>query len=176
MRETTFSTRHGQLNAQPPCVRRASQSTSFVLLGLLLLISAPVGRTQSPGRTSTEPVPWLKALRTTHSRRSSAVPHGLSPGKDDWISEQYDEEIEARLKEFSAVLAAEPIGPDKVANFIHPTFHGTSLTPSRRIIVRKEVPMVERIEPGTVANVTAAEFPAELQRFLIDLGTLQRVN
>lgn len=125
-----------------------------------------------------EPVPWLAELRAARARTGGyrARLRHVTPGEDGWLSERYDEEIEARLKELATLLAAEPRDPAKLAAFVHPTFRGTPLAPLRRLVARQAPPVVERLEYAASLSVTAEQFPAQLESFLAGLRTLARVK
>ncbi|MFQ5776649.1 MAG: FG-GAP repeat domain-containing protein [Terriglobia bacterium] len=150
--------------------------------GLVVLLLGMVGVAGVPPDESSSSihykVPWLKELRASLGRVTEAkkILRRVPADQDNWITEAYDEQIGARLKEFSRVLAKVPLDRQKLAGFVHPEFRGTSLTPRRRHVLRAQAPVVEQWEPATQHAVTAPGFPREIKRFLAGLKGLERAQ
>jgi len=123
-------------------------------------------------QTGSEPVPWLQQLPTlrTDARTTSfrARMRHVEPGQDGWLSERTFEEIDARMKGFSAALTARPVNLAKLNEIVHPDFRGTSLEPRRRVPKREKNPVVYSLEPDPEVRVAATEFLAELSHLAAD--------
>lgn len=154
-------------------------STSLLCL---LLFETPIigGTLQSSDKTLPERVPWIEKLPTiradTRTASFRARMRHIVPRQDGWISERYYEEIDVRLKEFSAVLVTQPLDGGKLTSFFHGEFRGTSLTPLRRVTLRKEAPVIQRLDPAREHRVTVGEFLTELERYLAGDHTLVQVK
>ncbi len=134
------------------------------------------GERASRSAGGTEPVPWVERMPTLRldARTTSfrARMRHVQTGGDGWTSERDFEEIDARLKAFSGALtgqsaaARQPLDPAQLTSFLHPSFQGTPLRARQEILVREQAPSVYRLVPDTAHSVTAAAFPAEVNRYL----------
>ncbi len=154
-------------------------AAKHMLVGALLLCTLGLiaAGDDDADRFRTDPVPWLSELRGSHTRETGyrARLQFVTPGEDGWLSERYDEEIEARLKEFVAALVAQPRDAAKLAAFFAPEFRGTPLTGGLRTVLREAQPTVEQIErTATDRTVDAASFVVELENYLRGFPPLER--
>ncbi len=93
----------------------------------------------------------------------SKVPAGF----DDFVSEKYQDQVEAIFREWSTELLAAPAGADALRKAIAPGFVGKSLKPAQERTVR-ETPFLKvwKVQYAPQTTLTAESFLAELRSSL----------
>ncbi|MFQ5926041.1 MAG: FG-GAP repeat domain-containing protein [Terriglobia bacterium] len=148
----------------------------FLGLGICLttLAQQPAPPPPSAGQAP-EPIPTLKQPAPTKSEADTIAEH-VQTGKDEFLSELYDEEIKEQLAKLKKLLKHKPLERAKLALLIASEFRGTPLRPAQRTRLRDTPPTVERYEPDPKRSVTARSLPRELEGWLADLAEISHIE
>ncbi|MDA2912815.1 VCBS repeat-containing protein [Acidobacteriia bacterium AH_259_A11_L15] len=129
-------------------------------LGLFLLVGSAQQVPPPP-----EPIPTLSQEAPPRTA-VEAIMERVETGKDDWVSEVYDEEVKVQLGKLKKLLAHPPLDREKLAELVAPEFRGAPLAPAERILLREAPPAVYRWELEENRTVTAETLAEELDRWL----------
>ncbi len=137
-----------------------------------LFAGVGLGLAQQPPPPAPEPIPLPPGSVT----EAEAVAEQVQAGRDEFLTELYDEEIHGQLDALKKALQHRPLPPEALAPFVAPEFRGTPLEPLRRLPLRQEPPSVARYEPDPSLRVTAASLPEEFERWLADWAAVSSIE
>ncbi|MFQ5664075.1 MAG: FG-GAP repeat domain-containing protein [Terriglobia bacterium] len=145
-------------------------------IGVCVVSLAGIGLAQQPA-LAPEPIPALQQPATPFKTPVDAIVEQAETGKDEFLSERYNEEIEVRLNQLKKILAHRPaVEARTLAPLIAPEFRGTPLVPARKMRLRDQPPAVELYEPQRTRSVTAEALPQELERWLAGLAEINQIE
>jgi tetratricopeptide (TPR) repeat protein/peroxiredoxin len=106
-------------------------------------------------------------------RGIEAILSRVSAGFDDFVTEKYQDQIEAIFTEWRAQLLASPDGSEALRKALAPAFVGNSQKPAQERAVR-ETPFLKlwKVQYAVKATLAAASFLAELRASLATLSKI----
>ena len=118
-------------------------------------------------QTATVPVELQLHPEYRTKRGFEAILSKVPAGSDDFVTEKYQDEVEAIFREWSSELVAGPAGTDALRKAIAPGFVSNSQKPAQERSVR-ETPFLKvwKVQYAAGATLTAESFLAELRSWL----------